>query len=259
MATLTLSGSVGSGSSTKGLPHNDPADVDKVKARFVELGFHWAAGISNPKSNDFIKLIRLFQCIFKGKSKLNAGDGRIDRHGTTHKWLAAQNAPGWLNMTGHQGIGWRVTPGLAFGGLNCWTTTWMNDRIQMAGMTYTVKKMLIPNAPPMWIRDMTRERGGPTSGHKSHQTGLDIDMRLPLLPPKTNNWDKLGPHTYDKFFYLDAAIAQLEAIKAQMDPKHVFFNDPRCIKKHLCTREPNHGNHYHIRIKPPARIEGTFM
>lgn len=259
MATLKLSGSVGSGGATKGLPHNDPADFDKVKDRFVKLGYHWAGSITNPKSNEFIKLIRLFQCIFKGKSKLDAGDGRIDLHGTTHRWLAAQNAPGWLNMTSRQGMGWRVTPGLDFGGLNSWTTTWMQERIMKAGLSYLTKQMFISNAPPMWIRDMSRERGGPTSGHKSHQTGLDVDMRLPLLPPKSNAWDKLGPGTYTKFFHFDAAVAQLEAIKAQMDTKFVFFNDPRCIKKRLCTQQPNHGNHYHIRIKPPMRIDGIYM
>ncbi|MEZ5345610.1 MAG: penicillin-insensitive murein endopeptidase [Pyrinomonadaceae bacterium] len=255
MAILKLTGSVGAGGSTKGLPHNDPADFQKVKDRFVELGYAWVAGETNPKSTDFINLIKLFQCIIKGKSKRNAGDGRIDLKGETHRWLAAQNAPGWINMTGLTGIGWRMTP--LHHTANCWTTTWMNDRIQYAGMAYITRSMFISNAPPMWIRDLSPMKGGNASGHKSHQTGLDVDMRLPLLPPKTNVWDKLNAHTYTKYFHFDAAMAQVESIKSTMDTKFIFFNDPRF--KGLATKEPNHGNHYHIRIKPPARIEGTYM
>lgn len=259
MAVLKLTGSVGAGSAKGGLPHNDPGDFQKVKKRFVELGYSWVATNTNPKSNEFIKLIKLFQCIIKGKSKTDSGDGRIDRNGTTHRWLAANNAPGWVNMTGKQGLGWRVTPDLAFGGKNCWTTTWMQNRITMAGMTYAAKSLLIANSPPMWIRDMSAAKGGPTSGHKSHQTGIDIDMRLPLLPPKTTNWDKLAGSNYTALFHLDAATAQLEAIKSMMDTKYIFFNDPRLISKGLCSREPNHGNHYHIRLKPPARVDGSIM
>ncbi|NNE99681.1 MAG: hypothetical protein HKN25_11735 [Pyrinomonadaceae bacterium] len=160
-------------------------------------------------------------------------------------------------MTGRTGIGWRMTP--LHHTANCWTTTWMNDRIQYAGMAYLTKAMLIPDTPPMWIRDLTPMKGGKASGHKSHQTGLDVDMRLPLLPPKTNAWDKLAGHNYTKLFHFEAALAQVEAIKSKMDTRFIFFNDPRFIKKRLSTQEPNHGNHYHIRIKPPARIEGSYL
>ena len=259
MAILKLSGSVGSGSSSKGLPHNDPADFQKVKDRFVELGYRWVAGETNPKSNEFIRLIKLFQCITKGSPKLDSGDGRIDLHGNTHRWLAANNAPGWIDMTGKSGFGWRVTSGLAFGGVNSWTTTWMRDRLTMAGIAYKAKAAFISNDPPLWIRDMSPAKGGDAKGHKSHETGLDIDIRLPLLPPKTNDWDQLNAHTYTKYFYFEAAMAQVEAIKMTMDTKYIFFNDPRFISKRLTTKQANHGEHYHIRIKPPMRIEGVYI
>ncbi len=259
MAVLKLKGSVGTGGSTKGLPHNDPADFEAVKNRLVQLGYKWIAGVTNPKDNSFIRVIKLFQSIIKGHSKFDTGDGRVDLHGNTHRWLAAVNAPGWIDMTGKSGVGWKVTPGLAFGGKNSFTTTWMKERLELAGLTYRAKSLLINAAPPMWIRDMSPGTGGDAPGHKSHETGLDVDMRLPLLPPKTNDWDKLTGGTYTKYFHFDAAMAQVEAIKMMMNAEYIFFNDPRFISKGLTRKQANHGNHYHIRIRPPARIEGIFM
>ncbi len=189
---------------------------------------------------------------------MNGGDGRIDLHGTTHKWLAAKNAPGWVDMTGKSGIGWRVTSDLAFNGKNSFATTWMLERIVAAGILYQTKALFVSDDPPMWIRDTSRKNGGKTRGHKSHQTGLDVDMRLPLLPPKTDEWFQLKERTYDKYFHREAALVQVEAIKAAMNTKYIFFNDLEFISKSLTTRQDNHGEHYHVRIKPPVREEGTF-
>jgi hypothetical protein len=50
----------------------------------------------------------------------------------------------------------------------------------------------------------------------------------------------------------------LEAIKDQMNARHVFFNDKEFRRKGLCTKEnATHNNHYHIRIRPPARRDGV--
>lgn len=259
MATLILTSSVGSGKSQKGIPHNKPEDVIKIRNRLVELGYVWISGITLGTEAEFIRVIRLFQSIIKGSGKLDKGDGRIDLGGETHRWLAAKNAPGWVKLFGQTGYGWRSTADFKVdnGG---YTTTWMEERIRWAGFEYMTKAFLggISDAPPLWIRECSPAKGGDASGHKSHETGLDVDIRLPLLPPKTNDWDMLGPSTYTDWFHFDAAVAQLKAVKWCMAPKYVFFNDPRCISQKLCTSEPNHGNHYHIRIAPPVRIEGTY-
>ncbi|MDZ7622445.1 MAG: hypothetical protein U5O69_08875 [Candidatus Competibacteraceae bacterium] len=91
MATLRLSGSVGSGSSKKGNPHNDPKDVEAVRDRLVELGFTWVSGITKGDDKEFTRTITLFQSICKGKGQAKEGDGRIDLEGNTHRWLAATN------------------------------------------------------------------------------------------------------------------------------------------------------------------------
>jgi hypothetical protein len=262
MAILKLSGSVGSGSAKGGLPHNQPDDVAKVRDRFVELGYAWLSGITTGKEDEFIRTIKLFQSICAGSGKVDKGDGRIDRHGSSHRWLAATNAPGWVELWNKSGIGWQSTPDLEFKDKkNSHTTTWMLERIQWAGLEYRARVLLsgVSDAPPLWIRDCSPAKGGNALGHKSHETGLDVDMRLPLLPPNTHLWTRLQGHNYTKMFHYEAALVQLEAIKSQMSAKNVWFNDPRFIKKKLCTDEPNHGNHYHVRIKPPERVDGIYM
>lgn len=259
MATLILTGSVGEGSSKNGVPHNDVADVIKVSNRFVELGYQWVSGVSDGKNKDFIRLIKFFQTIVKGHSKFDSGDGRIDLHGDTHKWLAAVNAPGWVHMVGKSGIGWQIAE---FDRGNEWTTTWMFNYLTLAGVYYRGLTVLSPDvpvdAPSMWVRDCSPEKGGKANGHKSHQTGLDMDMRLPLLPAWGKEYTQLKGQEYNKKFHRQAALLQCEAIKKMMNTKYIFFNDPEFIKKRLTTRQDNHSEHYHIRIKPPARLEGVI-
>jgi hypothetical protein len=258
MAILRLSGSVGNGSSKRGIPHNDPADIIKVRDRFVELGYIWVRGVTTGKDIKLIKAIKLLQCIIKGHSKVDTGDGRIDLRGTTHKWMAAQNAPGWVNMIGKSGLGWKIA---YFDNGNSWTTSWMLERISLAGLWYRGKVLFagISDAPPMWVRDCSPAQGGRAGGHKSHQTGIDVDMRLPLLPPDTNKYDQLRGREYNRRFHRAAALIQVESIKNRMNTKCIFFNDKEFIKKRLSTRQANHSEHYHIRIKPPVRIEGAYM
>lgn len=258
MAILRLTGSVGTGKSKKGIPHNDPADVIKVRDRFVELGYHWVKSITNGKDKEFVRLIKFFQSIIKGRSKFDSGDGRVDLHGNTHRWLAAVNAPGWVNLEGKTGVGWQVAK---FDHGNSWTTTWMLTRLHLAGLYYRGLCLTsdVEDAPAMWIRDSSKEKGGKTRGHASHQTGLDLDMRLPLLPPDTDKFDQLHGKDYNRRFHRSAALLQVRAIKETMNTRFIFFNDPEFRKKGLSTFQKNHSEHYHIRIKPPARIEGIYM
>ena len=52
MAVLLLSGSVGSGKSKKGIPHNERADVIEVRDRFVELGYQWVSKVKTGKEKE---------------------------------------------------------------------------------------------------------------------------------------------------------------------------------------------------------------
>jgi hypothetical protein len=257
MSKLILSGSVGAGGK------NDPADVERVNDRLVELGFGWVAGMLKGTEPEFVKTIKLFRSIVNGKGKVE-GEGKISRLGNTHKWLAAQNAPQWVKISGDSGIGWTSTNAIKPGDYKesngGFTTSWLRERLAAAGVAYRAKALVtVDDAPPLWVRECSPEKGGDANGHKSHETGIDVDIRLPLLPPHTNDWIQLKAHNYTKLFHFDAGMEQCKAIRFWMNPKHVFFNDPRFISAGLTSHEANHSEHYHVRIRPPARIDGIFF
>ena len=271
MARLLLKGSVGRGRSRRGIPHNDSEDFAAVKARLVELGYDWVKPITRADHSDFIDCIRLFQASCAGKwgtiNRIAAADGRIGRGGWTHRWLAAQNAPGWVQIHGRGSLSWekvhhrmyKPTTAKNNGG---YCTTWLYDRIHAVGREYYRTHMSRHmDAPPIWVMDCSPSRGGNARGHGSHETGIDVDMRLPLRAPHENKWDDLGRKGYDDpRFDRAAAEAQLKAIKKFMEPQLVLFNDPEFRRKGLCSRDKkgSHDQHFHIRIKVPTRIEGQI-
>ena len=79
MATMMLLGSVGAGKAKGGRPHNDPDDFRRVRDRLVALGYAWVAGIASGSDAEFIRAVKLFQCICQGRHKLDKGDGRVSR------------------------------------------------------------------------------------------------------------------------------------------------------------------------------------
>jgi hypothetical protein len=255
MARLILYGSVGTGKSSRGIPHNLSEDVIAVVSKFVSLGYTWIADVSQGDDNRLINVIRLFQSIIKGSGQLNKGDGRINHQGLTHRWLAADNAPKWIHIFGQQGEGWFNTSDFSDnnGG---YCTSWLRDSIINAGIHYNQSSQLNqgPQAPSIWIRECSPIQGGRANGHASHQTGLDVDMRLPILPPDEGRWAFLGQAGYlDNRYDRNAARNQLIAVRGYMNPALVFFNDPILIRERLCRTWPNHQHHFHIRIKPPAQ------
>lgn len=255
MGKLILSGSVGANAK------NDPSDVARVRDRLVELGYERVAHCSKGSDPDMVLTVKLIQSMVKGSGKIDKGDGKISLHGETHRWLAAQNAPKWVKVWGGGGLGWTSTKDYAEsnGG---WATSWLLDRLHVAGAMYRAAALFsVKDAPPLWVRECSPQKAGKNpTGHKSHETGLDVDIRLPLLPPHTNEWFQLRAHNYTKLFHFEAAKVQCQMLKKHMDTKYIFFNDPRFTKDlRLTTHEANHSEHYHVRIKPPVRVDGVYM
>lgn len=131
---------------------------------------------------------------------------------------------------------------------------------------------------PLQLGSMSRPRGGPLGGHRSHQTGRDIDI---LLPRKAGvpSWLALTPRRVDwmavwdlavaleevdaSVVYLDYALqkAMYRAVKAAgMEPAAIakVLQYPRGYeaRRGLVRHEPGHTQHLHVRFGcGPCEVE----
>ncbi len=126
------------------------------------------------------------------------------------------------------------------------------------------------------VGDLAQPRGGPTpSDHKSHQTGLDVDIWFMPMPSHVlskderdkiaapnvvaDNWKELNPKTWTP-----QHIAFIKAAADQPEVERVLVN--AAIKQELCRAEGKnksgwmakvrpwygHHDHIHVRLKCPA-------
>jgi penicillin-insensitive murein endopeptidase len=125
------------------------------------------------------------------------------------------------------------------------------------------------------VGDLAQPRGGPmSSGHASHQIGLDVDIWLRPMPDRTltrSQREKMMPTNVVAANRLDvapavwmpghAAVIKATALRSQVE--RIFVNP--AIKKALCrdTREDRawltkvrpywgHDSHFHVRLRCPA-------
>jgi penicillin-insensitive murein DD-endopeptidase len=126
------------------------------------------------------------------------------------------------------------------------------------------------------IGDMAQPRGGPLPfGHKSHQTGLDVDIWFMPMPDRVLSKEERenilasdlvaadGKHVNDKIWSL-ADVAFIRTAAEQPEVERVLVN--AAIKKELCRIEGQndkswmskvrpwygHADHIHVRLKCPA-------
>jgi len=238
---LNLNGSVGENGK------NQPDDVLAVKNRLADLGFPVTRdSLVNPDPIHIIKLF--FQSIIKGETVI-VGDGRIDLKGFTLPFLQAANAPQWLEMP-------KGSPAEGFinyddrqGDNHDFGTSWMIEMIQSSAQLYLNTYLAShPSAPLIQTNDLSKPRGGITSAHRTHQTGLSCDIRLPRKDGQSG-----GIVYTDSQFDRDAMRAMLKAIKNQSKYaiKPILFNDQILIDEGLCIRASGHDDHAHIDIIPP--------
>lgn len=140
-------------------------------------------------------------------------------------------------------------------------------------------KTLGPNTSPMIIGDMSQPRGGPmTSGHTSHQIGLDADVWFQSLPKGTKMTDQLR----ETIPLVSVLAPDFKSVDRKKWKKHYedlllwFAEQPEvdrifvnaAIKKMLCAAYPGdnrlkklrpwygHNEHFHIRLACPGGQEG---
>jgi penicillin-insensitive murein DD-endopeptidase len=135
-----------------------------------------------------------------------------------------------------------------------------------------------PGWPGLYVGDISQPRGGPVSGHASHQIGLDVDVwylrptRLNLSAAErerisANNVKASdGRHVNANWTRTNAAI--LEA--AARDPRvnRIFVTAP--VKLQMCADAParnrawlgkirpwwGHDDHFHVRLNCPRGARG---
>ncbi len=145
----------------------------------------------------------------------------------------------------------------------------------LLGLLKRAGATVAPGASPMIVGDMSQPRGGPmTSGHTSHQTGLDVDIWFQTLPSGTQMTDELretlplvsvlGPDfkSVDPKKWNKEYERLLLWFAQQPEVERIFVN--AAIKKMLCAAYPGdirlkklrpwyaHDEHFHVRLACPA-------
>jgi peptidoglycan hydrolase-like protein with peptidoglycan-binding domain len=102
-----------------------------------------------------------------------------------------------------------------------------------------------PGGPRIGIGDISLQGGGPMSGHKSHQKGVDVDIRL-----MRNDGKEQGTY-YKSASYSQALTQQLVDLirnNGVLRVQYIFFNDPK-VKG--VSYEDGHHDHLHVRFYAP--------
>lgn len=124
------------------------------------------------------------------------------------------------------------------------------------------------------IADLGQPRGGPVSGHASHELGLDVDIWLTLLPGSLGNSaagaDPVAAsavieasNSIDTAFWTPAHALLFQAAANHPGVDRIFANP--VIKRELCRTATGdrswlakirpwygHDNHLHVRLRCPA-------
>lgn len=103
-----------------------------------------------------------------------------------------------------------------------------------------------PEGPRIEIGDISFQGGGPMPRHKSHQRGVDIDIRL------IRNDGREGGTNFRAANYsrsLTQELVNLIRANGLLTVKYVFFNDPSVRG---VTDQSGHDNHLHVRFCAPG-------
>ncbi len=246
MPIINLQNSVGANGA------NQADDVIAVKNRLVELGFNWLMNTGTTVGPLTIHTIKLFQAIKNGLNTVESthNDGLIQVGKETHKWLQADNAPHWKQMSpGSKQKGYINDEVADAADNHDFGTDWLDDTLQAAAAKYKTDFLSThPNAALITINDTSRPQGGNTPSHAGHEAGMACDLRLPRKDGGAGGI-VVTDNTYDRV----AARAMLKALRSQPLFSRTFLNDPVLIAAGLCQHLSGHDNHIHLEIIAPVR------
>ena len=104
-----------------------------------------------------------------------------------------------------------------------------------------------PGGPRIVIGDISKRGGGPFAGHKSHQLGVDADIRLMRNDGKEAGVNYQSPE-YSRA--LTQELVDLIRGNRRLRVQYIFFND-RAVRG--VRPWPNHDDHLHVRFFPPSK------
>jgi peptidoglycan hydrolase-like protein with peptidoglycan-binding domain len=236
---------------------NDPVDVRVVQHRLAALGFYNGRidGISGPRLE---RAIRLFDGVVRGLPSFETGPAAARAAATlepgelVERWLRAANAPRWERIPA-SGPGFRNVDNER----HDFAASWLVDAIRAAGARYEREyRAAHPGALEIQTNDASLRAGGDTPDHESHETGLDLDLRLGRRPGVT-----FRSAEYDR----EMIWAQIRAFLDTPNVSSVIFNDPEIVRRAdadpryrgrvLTDTTGVHDNHVHVDLAPPPIVE----
>jgi len=196
----------------------------QIISRLKQLGYFW----TNEDNLDYT--LDLFDSICIGSVVV-----KPIQNAKTLEWLNSKDTPKWQEIPKY-GEGFINTDddGYNFG------TSWLIEVIQEAGKNFEYKGIT-----DIGLNDVSTNEGGPNADHATHQTGLNVDIKLPHIN------GEIGGITYkDSEYSQEIMRGILKAFRSTGKIKSILFNDPKLINEGLCSYSNGHDNHAHVIIKP---------
>lgn len=242
---LPLSASVGRGGK------NNRGDVLLVQRRLRELGY--VVPESGTPCTKTLAALRLVEAIVNGKERTLEACGRVEQGSELAQVLSSPNAPRWQEIPAG-GPGWR--------NVDADRHDYATDRtvrvLQEAGAAYQADFLdSHPGRSLIESNDASLLHGGDTRDHLSHETGLDLDVRL-AIKNGAGGGVTVRSANYDR----EATRAIITAFAQNPDVERVLIGDARLVAEirrsgaSWASKVEDggkvHENHVHVDIKPPS-------
>lgn len=231
---------------------NRPDDVKLVQRRLAELGFQ--VGVDGQWGRNTERALQVFRAMLTGDEEVAEEPGRIAPQDLLHHALTMEYPPKWVEMP-RQGVGF----------VNADTDHFSHGSeeakllLEEAGAAFSRDYMAThPGSTPLSLNDVSKKEGGKTRDHETHQTGLDLDFRLPRKDGTAGS--DVRRSDYDR----EATWAMLKALAANPRVERVLFSDATLLERARTNNEPwaykvmdggpVHKNHIHVDVKPPVVV-----
>ena len=108
-----------------------------------------------------------------------------------------------------------------------------------------------PGEPRIQVGDVGKPEGGPFPPHKSHQNGVDLDVRPMRSDGREGPTQWNNAQTYSRDLTRD--LVRTIVGNGSLPVRMIFFNDPQLQREFPGVVLPQHGHddHLHIRFQTP--------